>query len=174
MGETAHAIVFYCLAIVIAVSSVLAVTSRRMLRAATYLLIVLICTAGLYLMLNYHFLAVVQLSVYAGGILILFIFAILLTSSKGDGTEPQDKRRMTSGLVTALAGIGITTWATVKHQFLYGGENTTVLGDQQIDMKEIGHALMGTGKYQYLLSFEALSILLLTCAIGAILIARKR
>lgn len=173
MGEIANVIVFYCLAVAIVVSSILAVTSRRMLRAATYLLIVLICTAGLYLMLNYHFLAVVQLSVYAGGILILFIFAILLTSSKGDSTEPQDKRRMSAGLITALVGIGITTWATVKHQFLYG-DNQTVLGDQEIDMKEIGHALMGTGKYEYLLSFEALSILLLACAIGAILIARKR
>lgn len=173
MGELANAIVFYCLAIAITVSSILAVTSRRMLRAATYLLIVLLCTAGLYLMLNYHFLAVVQLSVYAGGILILFIFAILLTSAKGDRTEPQDRRRMTAGLVTAIAGIGITTWATVKHRFLYGPD-PMMPGDQEIDMKEIGHALMGTGKYEYLLSFEALSILLLTCAIGAILIARKR
>ena len=173
MGEIANLIVFYALAAVIVVSSILAVTSRRMLRAATFLLIVLICTAGLYLMLNYHFLAVVQLSVYAGGILILFIFAILLTSSRGDSTEPQDKRRIVSGIVTVVAGIVITSWVTLKHKFLYG-DNPTILGDQEIKMKEIGHALMGTDKYQYLLSFEALSILLLACAIGGILIARKR
>lgn len=173
MGEMTNLIVFYCLAAVIVVSSILAVTSRRMLRAATYLLIVLICTAGLYLMLNYHFLAVVQLSVYAGGILILFIFAILLTSSRGDKTEPRDKRRMASGLVTAIAGIVITAWVTMKNVFLYG-DNTTIAGDQEINMKEIGHALMGTDKYEYLLSFEALSVLLLTCAVGGILIARKR
>lgn len=173
MGEITNLIVFYCLAAVIVVSSILAVTSRRMLRAATFLLIVLICTAGLYLLLNYHFLAVVQLSVYAGGILILFIFAILLTSSRGDKTEPQDKRRMVSGLATAVAGIVITTWATMKNMFLYG-QNTTIVGDQEINMKEIGHAMMGTGKYEYLLSFEALSVLLLTCAVGGILIARKR
>ena len=48
-------------------------------------------------MLNYHFLAVVQLSVYAGGILILFIFAICLTSSEGDRTEPHYRRRVLSG-----------------------------------------------------------------------------
>ena len=173
MGEIANLIVFYCLGAAILASSVLAVTSRRMLRAATYLLIVLVCTAGLYLMLNYHFLAVVQLSVYAGGILILFIFAILLTSSKGDRTERNDKRRMTSGLVTAIAGVVVTGWALMKHEFLYG-DNTTIAGDQEINVKEIGFALMGTDKYQYLLSFEALSILLLACAIGGILIARKR
>lgn len=173
MGELANTIVFYCLAAVIVGMSILAVTSRRMLRAATYLLIVLVCTAGLYLLLNYHFLAVVQLSVYAGGILILFIFAILLTSSKGDRADSHDRRRMVSGIITAVAGIAITTWVTVKHRFLYG-ENPALMGDRQIDMKEIGNALIGTGKYEYLLSFEALSILLLTCAIGAILIARKR
>ena len=173
MGELANLIVFYIVAAAIVVSSILAVTSRRMLRAATFLLIVLICTAGLYLMLNYHFLAVVQLSVYAGGILILFIFAILLTSSRGDQTEPHDKRRILSGIVTVVAGIGITTWVTMKHKVLYG-DNPTILGDQEMNMKEIGHALMGTDKYQYLLSFEALSILLLACAIGGILIARKR
>ncbi len=173
MGPTANLIVFYCLAAAIVACSVMAVTARRMLRAATYLLIVLIATAGLYLMLNYHFLAVVQLSVYAGGILILFIFAILLTSSRGDRTERHDTRRIVSGVVTAVAGLAVTTLVTVKHKFLYGG-NPTILGDHEINMKQIGHALMGTGKHEYLLSFEALSILLLACAIGGILIARKR
>ncbi len=166
-------IVFYILAAVIVVSSVLAVTSRRMLRAATFLLLVLISTAGLYLLLNYHFLAVVQLSVYAGGILILFIFAILLTSSRGDRTEAHDRQRMVWGIVTVVAGIGITTWVTLKHKFLYS-DNPTIAGDQQIPVSRIGHALMGTDKYEYLLSFEALSILLLACMLGGILIARKR
>jgi len=62
---------------------------------------------------------------------------------------------------------------TLKHRFLYGS-NPTVLGDHETDMKAVGQTLMGTDKYEYLLSFEALSILLLVCAIGGILIARKR
>jgi NADH-quinone oxidoreductase subunit J len=162
---------FYVLVAVIAAGSVLAVTSRRMLRAATYLLLVLLATAGLYLLLDYHFLSVVQLSVYAGGILILFIFAILLTSSRGDKTEPHDRRRVVLGIVTGLAGLAVTTFATLKHSLPQG---TAPLGDVEIPMKEIGTAMLGTGKFQYLLPFEALSVLLLTCAIGAILIARKR
>lgn len=173
MGITANLIVFYILAFLIVGSSVLAVTSRRMLRAATFLLFVLIGTGGLYLMLNYHFLAAVQLSVYAGGILILFIFAILLTSAKGDRAEPHDGRRIVAGVVTALAGIVITTLITLKHKVVYA-DNPTILGDQEMNMKVIGHALMGTEKYQYILPFEVLSILLLACVIGGILIARKR
>ncbi len=173
MGTTVSVIMFYVLAVLIVGSSILAVTSRRMLRAATFLLFVLIGTAGLYLLLNYHFLAAVQLSVYAGGILILFIFAILLTSARGDKTEPHDRRRVITGVLTALAGVVITTLVTLKHQFLYA-DNATLLGDQEIPMKQIGFALMGTEKYQYLLPFEVLSILLLACVIGGILIARKR
>ncbi len=161
------AIIFYILAAVIVVNSVLAVTSRRMLRAATYLLLVLISTAGFYLLLNYHFLAVVQLSVYAGGILILFIFAILLTSSRGDKTEPHDARRVVVGIVTGLVGVAVTAFATIKHSFT---KEMPPVGDLEIPMKDIGRTLLG----DYILPFEALSILLLTCAIGAILIARKR
>lgn len=173
MEGIAQIVIFYILAVAIVACSIMAVTSRRIFRAAVYLLVVLLCTAGLYLLLNYHFLAVVQLSVYAGGILILFIFAILLTSAKGDRTEPHDKRRVVSGVLAALAGLGLTSWATVKHQFLYGN-NPTVLGDHETNMKVVGETLMGTDKYEYLLSFEALSVLLLICAIGGILIARKR
>jgi len=170
---TVNLIIFCILGAFIIASSILAVTSKRMMRAATYLLFVLMGTAGLYLFLNYHFLAAVQLAVYAGGVLVLFIFAILLTSEKGDKTEPQDRKKVISGIFTMLAGIAVTLFIIMKHQFLFP-DNAVIDGDHQINMKIIGHALMGTEKYQYLLPFEALSILLLACIIGGILIARKR
>ena len=167
-------IIFYILAVIIIVSAILAVTSKRMLRAATFLLFVLIASAGLYLLLNYHFLAAVQLSVYAGGILILFIFAILLTSgAKDDRTEPEDKPKVLLGILTAVGGLAITGMVVLKHQFLCSN-NSTITGDAEINMKVIGNAQMGTEKYQYLLPFEVLSVLLLACIIGGILIARKR
>jgi len=165
--------IFCLLGVFIITSSILAVTSKRMMRAATFLLFVLVGTAGLYLFLNYHFLATVQLAVYAGGVLVLFIFAILLTSEKGDKTEPHDKKRIIAGIFTVLAGLVVTLFIIMKHQFLFPA-NLVVDGDHEINMKIIGHALMGTEKYQYLLPFEALSILLLACIIGGILIARKR
>ena len=66
------------------VFSVMAVTSRRILRAATYLLFVLISTSVIYFQLGYEFLGAVQIAVYAGGIMVLFVFAILLTRKPGD------------------------------------------------------------------------------------------
>jgi NADH-quinone oxidoreductase subunit J len=172
MGAITSLIIFYILGALIVISSILAVTSKRMLRAATFLLFVLIGTAGLYLLLNYHFLAAVQLSVYVGGILVLFIFAILLTS-KTYKYEARDRHKIALGLLISLAGIGVTTFVMLKHRFLYSN-NPTITGDNEIDMKTIGYALMGTDKYQYMLPFEVMGILLLVCVIGGIIIARKR
>ena len=170
----ASLIIFICLALFIVTMSVMAVTSKKILRAATYLLFVLIGTAGLYLLLNYHFLAAVQLSVYAGGIVVLFVFAIFLTSNKGDMIENHNMKRILYGVVAAIAGAALTGFILLKHEFLSYLDNPTIAGDQEINMKLIGQALMGTEKYQYLLPFEILSILLLACIIGGILIARKR
>lgn len=173
MDPIINQIIFYCLGAAIVGMSLMAILSNKLLRAATYLLLVLICTAGLYLFLNYHFLAAIQLSVYAGGILILFIFAIFLTNSKDEVLPQHNIRKALLAGGSVLAGIAVTAFVVFKHQFLYAPEST-IMGDQEIDMKVIGEALMGTGKYQYLLPFEALSILLLACIIGGILIARKR
>ena len=74
--------IFYILAAIILIFSVLSVTSRKILRAATYLLFVLIATGGLYFLLQVNFLAAVQLMVYAGGITVLIIFSIQYYSLK--------------------------------------------------------------------------------------------
>lgn len=173
MDPIINLIIFFCLGIAIVSLSIMAVLSKKLLRAATYLLLVLTCTAGLYLFLNYHFLAAVQISVYAGGVLILFIFAIFLTNNKDTVVETHSVQKHILGVLTALAGVGVTAFAFVKHKFTYGS-NASIAGDQELDMKLIGETLMGTDKYQYLLPFEILSILLLACIVGGILIARKR
>jgi NADH-quinone oxidoreductase subunit J len=173
MDPIVNLIIFICLGVASLVLSFLAVSSKSLLRAATYLFLVLICTAGFYLFLNYHFLAAIQISVYAGGVVVLFIFAIFLTSNKGDILQKRRTGKYLTGALTALGGIAVTAFALLKHQFVYGN-NATVEGDQEINMKVIGATLMGTEKYQYLLPFEVLSLLLLVCIIGGILIARKR
>ena len=142
MEITLELIVFIVLALFTTVSALLAVTTHRILRAATYLLFVLFGTAGIYFQLNYSFLGAVQLLIYAGGITVLYVFSILLTSSEGDKAEDQKG---------------------YKH-FVHG----------ELHVSEIGHTLMSTAKYGYALPFEVISILLLACIVGGILIARKR
>jgi len=173
MDPIINLILFSCLGMAMLALSVMAVTSRSLLRSAVYLLLVLIGTAGFYLFLNFHFLAAVQISIYAGGVMILFIFAIFLTTNKGEVLLKYQIRRYALGFLAIVAGIGITAYALFKHQFLYQS-NTSMVGDQEISMSLIGQTLMGTEKYQYLLPFEVLSVLLLACIIGGILIARKK
>lgn len=81
MNISLQEIAFYTVAACIIVCSVLAVTTGRILRAATYLLFVLLGTGALYGILGYTFLSAVQLMVYAGGIVVLYVFSILLTRS---------------------------------------------------------------------------------------------
>jgi len=173
MDPIINLILFFCLGIAMLLLSVLAITTRNLLRSAIYLLLVLVCTAGLYLFLNYHFLAAIQLSVYAGGVVILFVFAIFLTTSKGETLMGYTVKRYLYGALAVILGVGVTVFAWAKHQFLYASE-TGVSGDREINMKIIGQTMLGTGKHQYLLPFEILSILLLACIIGGIIIARKK
>ena len=89
MEITLELIVFTVLAVFTAVSAVLAVTTKRILRAATYLLFVLFGTAGIYFQLNYSFLGAVQLLIYAGGITVLYFItvAFFLPETKGRSLE---------------------------------------------------------------------------------------
>lgn len=155
----------------IIVFSVLTVTTRKILRAATYLLFTLFATAGLYFKLDYEFLGAVQIMVYAGGIVVLFVFSILLTSHPGHNSERLVSKRRVRGLIAALA-----TFAVVVIALIYRcGEAFASLPEMSNPtMHKIGEAMMGTGEYQYLLPFEAISVLLLACIIGGVVVARKR
>ncbi|MDR1562368.1 MAG: NADH-quinone oxidoreductase subunit J [Dysgonamonadaceae bacterium] len=173
MNPIINLIIFALLGVAMLALSVMAITTKSLLRSATYLLFVLLCTAGFYLFLNYHFLAAVQVSVYAGGVVILFVFAIFLTTDKDEARIKGDIRRYIYGATTILAGIVLTAFIILKREYLYS-DNKSMLGDKEIPIQQIGQALMGTDKYQYLLPFEILSILLLACIIGGLLIARKK
>lgn len=169
MEITLSQAVFIFLASVIVICSVLTVTTKRILRSATYLLFVLFATAGIYFQLNYSFLGAVQLTVYAGGIIVLYVFSILLTSSDSQKIEKIKNSKLFAGILTAVAGAALCIFITLTHTF-----PVSHFSPGEIDQKVIGIALMGTEKYQYLLPFEVISVLLLTCIIGGILIARKR
>ena len=117
MELTSQQIVFFILAAVILVCSVLTVTTRRILRAATYLLFVLFATAGLYFQMNYSFLGAVQLTIYAGGIIVLYVFSILLTSSDADKKEPLRNRRKVAGLAASAVGVALSLFLILTHTF---------------------------------------------------------
>ncbi len=161
--------IFSSLALFMIVAALFAVTSSRIMRAATLLLFVLFGTAGLYFMLHYTFLGAVQITVYAGGIVVLFIFAILLIGRGSIDVTHTSKLRYLAGLLSALTGMFITIYLIDSTPFDAGHFMGT-----DVPMKALGISLMGTDRNNYILPFEVLSILLLACTVGAILIARKK
>lgn len=170
MESVGSIIMYFVIALTIILFSVLAVTTRKILRAATYLLFVLFGTAAVYFQLDYEFLGAVQIAVYAGGIVVLFVFSILLTSHPGDNSERLESRKRLMGLIAAVAMLCVGGWALLSRcaHFL---SRPPMPG---LDMNQIGQTLMGTGHGEYLLPFEAVSVLLLACIIGGVVVARKR
>jgi len=159
---------FYLFSATILFFSVLAVTSRRILRAAVFLLFALVATSGYYFLLQYQFLAGVQLALYAGGIVVLIIFSILLTHHISHKFERPPLLNLFFGLLVAGIGAAITILSILKYPF-----KTSASLPVEVDMRLIGLQLMGTGENGYALPFEVISVLLLAAMIGAIVIAKK-
>jgi NADH-quinone oxidoreductase subunit J len=160
---------FYLFSATILVFALLTVTSRRILRAAIFLLFALVATSGLYFLLQYQFLAGIQLALYAGGIVVLIIFSILLTHHISHKFERPALMKVFSALLVAITGAGITIIILMKHPF-----QVATVQPADVNMNSIGLQLMGTAKNGYALPFEVISILLLSAMIGAIVIAKKK
>lgn len=164
----ANQIMFLLFSVMIIVFSVLTVTSRRILRAAVFLLFVLVSTSGLYFMLNYHFLAAVQLTLYAGGIVVLIIFSILLTSHIGQKFENPGLSKSVFSALAAIAGAILSIVTILDYEF-----QATTIAASETNMNVIGKSLLSVDYDGYVLPFEVISILLLAAMIGAIAIAKK-
>lgn len=171
MESVGNIILYFVVALAIIVFSVLTVTTRQILRSATYLLFVLFATAVIYFQMDYPFLGAVQIAVYAGGIVVLFVFSILLTHQPGKDAQQIESSWRLLGAVAALLGVAVCGFGLFTYANFCGRQLTQVTS---LDIDTIGHWLLSTDKFGYLLPFEAISVLLLACIIGGVVIARRR
>lgn len=165
---TLNVFMFYLLSATILIFSVMTISSRKILRAAVYLLFVLVGTAGLYFLLKYEFLAAVQLAIYAGGIVVLIIFSILLTHHISHKFQHPVLLNLIMGVTVAVLGGGLVLLILFKHPFVSPPDP-----GMTVNMTEIGNQLMSISKNGYVLPFELISILLLAAMVAAIIIAKK-
>ncbi|MDO5075452.1 MAG: NADH-quinone oxidoreductase subunit J [Bacteroidales bacterium] len=169
----AYEIMFVVLAVLILCSSIATVVTKSIIRAATYLLFVLLGTAGLYFLMGYTFLGSVQIMVYAGGIIVLYVFSILLTSGQQEALSKSKLSKTISALLLSLVSLGLVVgifWAHgFKAPFLPAPSEAATPS-----MAQIGESMLSMGQGGYLLPFEAVSVLLLACIVAGLLIARKR
>ena len=161
---------FCILAVVIIGSALLCVTTTRIMRAATFMLFVLFGVAGIYFLLDYTYLGAAQISVYAGGVTMIYIFAIQLVSKRTlQGLSEKIKTgRFIRGGLAALAALVVVCLIILKTSFL-----TIAPDNTELSMEAVGKALVGAGKYEYVLPFEFISLFLLACIIGGLVVARK-
>ena len=158
--------IFYILAAVIVISAIAAVSSQKLLRSVVYLLFSLVGIAGIYFMIDYNFLAAIQLTVYAGGIVVLIIFSVLLIHHVEMELEDVQRRRKIFTAFLCLLGLSVFLGTIYSHPFEAAGASFTTT------TAEIGAALLSTEKGGFILPFEVISVLLLASMIGAIIIAK--
>ena len=165
-------IVFCILAVVILASAVMCVTTKRIMRAATFLLFVLFGIAGIYFLLDYTFLGAARLSVYAGGVTMIYIFAIQLVNKRTlQGlVERMKGSRVVFGALAALIGLATVVVVFLKNQVI---NNFAAMADSEVSMDTIGRSLVSSDRFGYVLPFEFISVFLLACIIGGIVISRK-
>ncbi len=163
-------VMFVIFAAVIIVSALLCVTTTRIMRAATFMLFVLFGVAGLYFLLDYTYLGAAQISVYAGGVTMIYVFAIQLVSKQTlQGLAERVKASsMLRGALVAVLGLVVVSLVLLKAGFY-----SMAVSGNELPMKEIGKAMVGAGKYQYVLPFEFISVFLFACIIGGLVVSRK-
>ncbi len=161
--------VFYFFGGLAVISAILVVTRRNAVHSAIFLITALLATAGIYLQLQAEFLFVVQIILYVGGIMVLFIFVIMLVNLDVALHQVQFNRQGWLALLLALVLGAELTFALML------GRDAVNLAPAQPAQLQPNTELVGRALFEnYVLPFEIASILLLVAMIGAVVMAKRR
>ncbi len=160
-----YTIIFYLFVVITLGSACIVVSSRNIVRAAFALLFAFFGVAGIYIFLFADFVAITQLLIYVGGIMVLILFGVMLTSHQINvDAKTGTIQILPAILITACVGGGLI-WIFCKADW----KPNSQLQPIEITAPKIGELLLTT----YLLPFEVASIVLLVALIGAAMIARR-
>jgi NADH:ubiquinone oxidoreductase subunit 6 (subunit J) len=162
---SAEGAVFALFALVTVGSAAVVVLARSLIYSAFALLFTFFGVAGLYLILGADFLAATQLLVYVGGILVLLLFGVMLTHKLYDLDLKSEVTQFVPGLIISMGLFVVLAVTAVRTPWAVGAGRAP-----QPTTRAIGHLFMT----DYLLPFEAASILLLVALMGAAMIVRRR
>lgn len=165
-------IVFYAVALLMIVTSIVTITAKNLLRSAVFLIVSFIGTAIFYLMLHAEFLAMAQIMVYAGGVVIFVVFTVLLTSHLG---ETVFNINLPRNFIAAAISCGLL-FTMVR--FLFKAEDigtaaASAAGDYYASLPSLALRLLSTDPSGFIIPFELVSFVLLVTLVAAITIARK-
>lgn len=163
--DVAQNVAFYIIAAAMLVGAFRVVTSNDVVHAALWLVIVLAGVAAQYILAAAEFVAVSQVLVYVGAVMVLFLFGIMLTRAQIGGERDVNNRSWGLGIPVAALLLGVLAWAIVD---AYGDDTIADPGGPTATARLSDNVLS-----PYLVPFLALSFILLAAAIGAIVLARK-
>lgn len=165
---------FYLLAGLAVASAVAVITRRNAVHSALALIVTLLSVAGLYLMLYAPFVAGVQIIVYAGGIMVLFLFVIMLVNIERVSKERRFNRMWPVGLTAACALMALFVFAFAKGRSLFPDRMMTL--PESSNTQQIAAMLYGEGGRMgaYTFTFEIASLLLLVAILGAVIMTKKK
>jgi NADH-quinone oxidoreductase subunit J len=168
MQPVATTFFFYLLSGLAVLGGILVITRKNAVHSALALILTLLALAGLYLMLYAPFVAGVQIILYAGGIMVLFLFVIMLVNLEHAEKEDQFNHQWVAGILAAAALSGLFVATYVKGQALF--PQRVLQLPEQSNTQRVALLLYG----DYMFSFEIASLLLLVAIIGAVVMAKKR
>jgi NADH:ubiquinone oxidoreductase subunit 6 (subunit J) len=167
-------IIFYFFAGLTVASALFILFTKNVLHAVLSLLIVFLGVSAMYVFAGADFLAITQLVVYIGGVLVLMLFGVMLTNRETGNAYPVSKNKyFISGLISAVSIFGMLIYVLVKNQkvfFSFSGKITSDAAYNSTTTKILGVGLMS----EYVLVFEVVGLLLLIALIGAAFIAGKK
>jgi len=171
MAPVATPFFFYLLSGLALIGGVLVITRRNPVHSALALIVTLLALAGIYLMLYAPFVAGVQIILYAGGIMVLFLFVIMLVSIERVEKEKQFNKQWIVAILASL-GLGLLfvmvfTKSTLLRELT---KNPVARFTENNNTQQMGYALYGN----YMLAFEIASLLLLVAIVGAVVMAKKK
>ena len=168
----ATAFFFYLLATIMILGGIMVITRKNAVHSALALITALLAQAGIYLMLYAPFVAGVQIILYAGGIMVLFLFVIMLINLERTPKERQFNKQWLVGLVAAAALGGLFITVFMKGKSLFPEGHLTY--SESFNTQEVAALLYDSHRGMYMFAFEIASLLLLVAIIGAVVMAKKR
>jgi NADH-quinone oxidoreductase subunit J len=168
MAPVATPFFFYLLAGIMLIGGILVITRKNPVHSALALIVTLLAQASIYLMLYAPFVAGVQIILYAGGIMVLFLFVIMLVSIDRSVRERQFNSQWVVGIVAAVALGGLFMAVYIKGKNILPERTLSIM--ESDNTQRVATLLYG----QYMFAFEIASLLLLVAIIGAVVMAKKR
>jgi NADH-quinone oxidoreductase subunit J len=171
MAPVATTFFFYFLSALALAGGILVITRRNPVHSALALIVTLLALAGIYLMLYAPFVAGVQIILYAGGIMVLFLFVIMLVDVGRAEKERQFNRQWVVAIVSAF-GLGVLFVEVFAKSRLM----SELMRKPLAQISESNNTqIVGQGLYgNYMLAFEVASLLLLVAIVGAVVMAKKK